>query len=194
MSNMHTFDILFKGLASGLHHFEWSLDDDFFAAFESDEIHGGTVQVGLELEKSAAGLGLEFVIEGMVRVDCDRCAEECEVPVEFDGGFRVRTSGVGESVKGGKSNSGKGSTSGECDFDGEIMWLAEGEGVLNVAQYLYESVILSLPMQRTHPDCKPAGVRFVSEEEFVRAEHGSEMQKMSDNPEWQKLEELKAKL
>jgi uncharacterized metal-binding protein YceD (DUF177 family) len=152
------------------------LDDRFFAAFEGSEIHGGKVKVDLGLEKSSAGLQLDFVMEGSVRVECDRCAEECEVPVEWEGGFRVR---YGDE---------------KIDFDGELMWLGHGEGEFNVAQYIYESVLLALPLKRTHENCAPAGVRFISEEEFERAERGSEMQKMADNPEWQKLKELKDKL
>ncbi len=173
---MKEFDIAYKGLSEGLHRFEWVLDDRFFAAFESPEIRGGKVDVELELEKSAAGLKLDFEIGGKVRVECDRCAEECEVPVDWEGGFRVR---FGDEA---------------VDFDGELMWLGRGEGEFNVAQYIYESVLLALPIKRTHDNCAPAGVRFISEEEFERAERGSEMQKMADNPEWQKLKELKDKL
>jgi uncharacterized metal-binding protein YceD (DUF177 family) len=170
------FNIAYKGLADGLHRYQWTLDDRFFAAFEGSEIHGGEVNVTLELEKSAAGLKLSFAMDGRVRVECDRCAEECEMPVEWEGGFRVR---FGDE---------------KVDFDGELMWLGHGEGEFGVAQYLYESVLLALPLKRTHADCAPAGVRFISEEEFERAERGSEMQKMADNPEWQKLKELKDKL
>ncbi len=173
---MKEFNIAYKGLAEGLHCFEWTLDDRFFAAFEGSEIHGGNVNVRLELEKSVAGLGLDFDMEGHVRVECDRCAEECEVPVKWEGGFRVR---FGDE---------------KVDFDGELMWLGHGEGEFNVAQYIYESVLLALPLKKVHTDCAPAGVKFISEEEFERAEKGSEMQKMADNPEWQKLKELKDKL
>ena len=170
------YNISYKGLAEGLHRFEWRLSDHFFASFEGSEIDGGDVDVVLELEKSVAGLKLDFAMRGSVRVECDRCAEECEIPVEWGGGFRVRFGAE------------------KVDFDGELMWMGHGESELDVAQYIYESVVLSLPLKRTHADCAPAGVRFISEEEFERAEHGSEMQKMSDNPEWQKLKELKNKL
>lgn len=166
------FTIAYKGLAEGPHRFEWTLDDRFFAAFDGSDTHGGNVKVILDLEKSVAGLGLEFTIGGEVRVECDRCAEECEVPVEWEGGFRVKYGDGGE-------------------FDGEVMWLGAGEGELDVEQYIYESVVLALPLKRTHADCAPEGVTFISEEEFERAEKGSEMQKMADNPEWQKLKNLK---
>ncbi len=170
------FAIAYKGLAEGVHRFEWRLDDQFFAAFDSPEIHGGDVAATLDLEKGAAGLNLNFTMKGVVRVDCDRCLEECEVPVKWGGGFRVR---MGEE----QTPAG--------DFDGELMVLSPGEGVLDVAQYIYESVVLALPLKRTHADCTPAGANFVSEDEFERAQHGSEMQKMADNPEWQKLKDYK---
>ncbi len=168
--------IAYKGLAEGVHRFEWELGDRFFAAFDNSEIHGGKVHVDLALEKSVAGLKLDFDIRGEVRVDCDRCLEECTVQVEWSDDFRVRFGN--EPV----------------EFDGELMWLGPNEAELDLAQYIYESVVLALPLKRTHADCAPEGVKFIGEDEFKRAEAGSEMQKMADNPEWQKLKELKNKL
>lgn len=178
--------IAYKGLAEGTHRYEWELDDRFFAAFEGSEIRGGRVHAEMTLERKSTMLELKFAINGQVRVECDRCLEECAVPVQWDGGFVAR---FGD---GGEGNGGDGK--GREEFDGELMWLNPGEGELSVAHYIYESVVLSLPLSRTHADCRPAGVRFITEEEFERAERGSEMQKMADNPEWQKLGELRDKL
>jgi uncharacterized metal-binding protein YceD (DUF177 family) len=178
MDALSGFVIAYKGLAEGTHGFDWELDDSFFAAFEGSEIRGGRVHAHMTMERRSTMLELEFALKGQGRVECDRCLEECAVPVEYEGGFVVR---FGEERK-------------DEEFDGELMWLGAGEGEFSVAQYLYESVVLSLPLSRTHADCRPQGVTFITEEEFERAERGSEMQKMADNPEWQKLQELKDKL
>ncbi|MCL2560760.1 MAG: DUF177 domain-containing protein [Rikenellaceae bacterium] len=174
------YAISFRGLGEGRHEYVFPLDDSFFRAFEGSEIMGGAGEVCIALDKSATILEIGVRIEAEVGVECDRCLEECRVPVEYEGGFRVR---FGETEK--------------EEFDGELMWLGHGESELDMAQYIYESIVLALPYKRVHDgeSCgEVAGVRLITEEEFERAAESSEMQRMEDNPEWQKLRELRDKL
>ncbi len=176
------YSIAFKGLGEGRHEYAFELNDRFFEAFEGSEITGGRGVANIVLTKGPTVMEVEARIEAGVTVPCDRCLEDCVVAVDYEGGFKVR---FGET---------------EDDFDGELMWLSHGEGELPLAQYIYESIVLALPYRRVHPDgpdgrpgCSPEilnGVRLISEEEFSRAEQGSEMQRMKDNPEWQKLRDV----
>ena len=78
------------------------------------------------------------------------------------------------------------------------MLFRSSETELNVAQYIYESICLSLPYQRVHPDdgeghstCDPdmlSRFRIVSEEEFGRL--CSEAEADGNSP-WEKLKEIK---
>ena len=45
----------------------------------------------------------------------------------------------------------------EGEYDGEIMWLNPADDVVDFTQYIYESIVLSLPYQRVHPEgeCNP---------------------------------------
>lgn len=186
MDILNRYGIAFKGLGEGRHEYGFELDDRFFQAFESPEITGGSGQADVVLTKSSTMLEVDAAIRAEVTVPCDRCLEDCTVPVEYEGGFKVR---FGDT---------------QDDFDGELMWLSYAESELNLAQYIYESVVLSLPYKKVHADradgtsgCDPdalKGVRLITEDEFEKAEAGSEMQKMADNPEWQKLRELKDKM
>ena len=96
-------------------------------------------------------------IRGSVVVACDRCLDDCTVPVEFDGTLVVKFS---DEVS---------------DYDGEVMWLSPYAGSVDLTQYVYESILLSLPYQRVHPDgeCDPEMLgrfRIVTGEEFDRLE------------------------
>lgn len=186
MDILKRYAIAFKGLGEGRHEYAFDLNDRFFQAFEGSEITGGEGHADIVLTKGATMLEVGVKIAARVTVPCDRCLEDCTVPVGYEGGFKVR---FGDT---------------EDDFDGDLMWLSHGESELPLAQYIYESIVLALPYRKVHPDgpdgrpgCNPEilkGVRLISEEEFERAEEGSEMQKMENNPEWQKLRELKSKL
>lgn len=132
-----------------------------FRAFESPDIREGACDVRVRLERRENSMTLDVVIAGEVVVPCDRCLEDCAVPVGFEGRLLVRI----------------------CDepgeYDGETMWLLPAEERLDLSQYLYESVVLSLPYQRVHPEggCDPEMLkrfRIVSGEEFAAVERRAE--------------------
>ena len=43
------------------------------------------------------------------------------------------------------------------DYDGEVMWISPADGEVELAQYIYESIVLAMPYRRVHPDgeCNP---------------------------------------
>lgn len=188
MDVIKKYGIAYKALGQGEHYFEFEADDIFFRAFENSEIKSGKASIKVMMAKGPNMLCLDFNIKGTVTVDCDRCLEDCELPVDYSGQLTVKF------------------TESELDenerYDGEVLWLNPAEGTLNVAQYIYESIVLSLPYQRVHPGdtnggnaCNPEMLgrfKIVSEEEFDR--FTGEERKMEENPEWEKLRQLKGKL
>ena len=184
------YDIYFKGLNDGEHRFSFNVDNKFFEAFENPEIKGGNASVNILLTKNGNVMILDFVIKGVTVVECDRCLEDCEIPVEFNDSLKVRI-----SDKIAEQNS---------DFDGELLWINSSESALNVAQYIYESIVLSLPYLRVHkngpdgkPECNPEMLKkfsIITEEEFDKIADKQEMQKMADNPQWNKLLDIKEKM
>ena len=159
------YSIAYKGLKNGRHDFAFDVDGSLFEAFESPEIRDGACRVRVGLTRSETMLRAEVAIEGYVVVACDRCLEDCRVPVAFEGELLVKFS---DEIR---------------DYDGEVMWMLPGEDQVDLKQYIYESIVLSLPYQRVHPDgqCDPEMLkrfRIVSDEEFAaveaRARHESE--------------------
>jgi uncharacterized metal-binding protein YceD (DUF177 family) len=152
------YTLRFKGLSVGTHRFEYAVDDDFFAEFEGSEIHRGRVGVTVDVNRQPSMLILDFRMKGEVVVPCDRCLEEFPMPVEYTGTLLVK---FAEDLP---------------ESDGEVLWLYPVESEVNLAQYIYESIVLSLPYQRVHPldaqgnpTCNPEMLkrfRIVSGEEF----------------------------
>lgn len=158
MDNLSKYSLAIKGLSLGTHHFEYTVDDNFWAAFEGSEITHGTAKVLLEVTKQSNMITLDFDIEGEVEVNCDRCLENFMMPVEYHGTLIVRYAET------------------EIESDGDVMWVHPQETEINLAQYIYESISLSIPYQRVHPldengnsTCDPEMLKrfkIVSEEEF----------------------------
>lgn len=183
------FNIPFNSLAAGVYHYEFDIDDAFFASFEDSEISGGKARAEVEMTKAVGVLNMVISVRGVVRVPCDRCLEDCEVEVALDSPLTVKFSGKVESDT-------------EA-FDGEVLWMNTSEGEINMARYIYESIVLALPYQRVHPEdeqgnltCDPdmlARFSIVSAEEFDSIA-AVEEQVLGDNPEFEKLLALKQQL
>lgn len=133
------YSIAYKGLKNGLHEEDFIVDGALFDAYESKEIKDGHCKVHVAIRKSDSQLILNVEIDGEVVCECDRCLEDCNIPVHFDGELLVHIS----------------EQTGE--YDGENMWVSPEEEDIDLMQYIYESIVLSLPYSRVHSDgeCDP---------------------------------------
>lgn len=174
--------IAFKGLKPGVYSYEFPIGKALFEAFESPEIKDGDALARVRMERAERQLILDVRIEGTVVVACDRCLEDCPLPVAFEGRLLVRFSDE------------------PAEYDGEVLWLHPSEEEVDLAQYLYESVVLSLPYQRVHPEggCDPEMLkrfRIVSGAEFdaIEAQAAHTAERLGD-PQQQTLARLKEQL
>jgi uncharacterized metal-binding protein YceD (DUF177 family) len=136
VDNPHSYGIAYGSLPQGKHTFRFEVNDDFFRRFEGSEISEGRVSIRVNAEKAGSFMVLTFGMEGNVKVACDRCLDEFLTPVEFEGTLTVSFTGEAE----------------EDDFsEDEVMNMQPGDTEVDLAQYIYESICLSLPMQRLHP-------------------------------------------
>ena len=87
-----------------------------------------------ELEKKTNLLELHFHNKGTVNVNCDVSNEPFDLPVEGSLFLVVK---FGEEYN---------------DDDEELLILPYNEHQMNVAQYIYELLVLSIPAKRVHPE------------------------------------------
>jgi uncharacterized metal-binding protein YceD (DUF177 family) len=157
MEQIGLYTIAYKGLKNGAHDFDFQVDNALFEAFEAEEIKGGDCKVHVELKRSESMLELNINIEGEVICECDRCLEDCPIAVDYEGDLVVKFSD-------------------ETDYyDGDVMWISPADDVVDLTQYIYESIVLSLPYSRVHEEgeCNPemlASFQEISEEELEAME------------------------
>ncbi len=180
MEVLEQYAIAWKGLKPGVHGFDFEVGGALFEAFENTEIRSAELKAHVDLNRSESMLDLTTRIDGEVVVPCDRCLEDCRVPIRWQGRLVVRFSD-------------------EIDeYDGESMWIPQSADKVELGQYLYESVILSLPYQRVHAEgeCDAdmlARFKAVDTEEFAEIEaRAKESERTALSREEQsKLEALK---
>lgn len=127
------FFIPFSGLKLGKHEFVYEIDNTFFESFEYQEFNGASVQVTAILEKMSNMMELEIEAEGTVNVDCDMTGEPFDQPILSDLHLVIK---FGEEYN---------------DEDDEILIIPHGEYQINIAQYIYEMLVLAVPQKRVHP-------------------------------------------
>lgn len=128
------YDIDIFKLADGEHQFELEVNDAFFALFNYGLIEKGKAEVALLLKKSSTMLTLHFAVKGTVELICDRSLEPFEQPIELEERLIVK---YGEE---------------EQDLDDDLLIITQNTQKINVAQFIYEIIGISLPMKKIHPD------------------------------------------
>ncbi|MBT8210971.1 MAG: DUF177 domain-containing protein, partial [Eudoraea sp.] len=87
----------------------------------------------LKLNRMSTMLELEFYAQGTVNVDCDLTSEPFDQPLKGNMELVVK---FGEEYN---------------DEDDEILILPHGEHQINIAQLVYEMLVLAVPQKRVHP-------------------------------------------
>lgn len=75
---------------------------------------------------------MNFQIEGVVVVPCDRCLDDMEIPIDTHNRL---------VVKFGKEY---------AEESDEVVVIPEEEGAINLAWFLYEFIALAVPMKHVH--------------------------------------------
>ena len=134
MKKLKEYDISFVGLKQGEHQFEYNINKDFLQLFSFDEVNDINQKVTVLLSKKSTFMALHFKNEGTVNVNCDVSSEPFNLAVQGELLLVVK---FGDAYN---------------DDDAELLILPHGEHLLNVAQYIYELIVLSIPAKRVHPD------------------------------------------
>ena len=143
------FIIPLNGLASGESRFSWHAGKEFFDSFDNSEILDAELDIEVRTEKSGRYLGVDCDVTGSVTVECDRCLDELDMPIDTH---------ISLSVKYGSERS-----QDEHQEGGrEIVFIPEDSAELDMSQVIYDYVCLSLPMQRTHDPggCNPDAMKY----------------------------------
>lgn len=135
MGKYSKYKLILKDLPTGKSQFEYELSDDFFKLINDEEsdVKRGKLTASVEVVRSAKGFDLKFNVQGNIFVPCDRCLDDVDMSVDTQQKL---------VVKFGKEYS---------EESDEIVVVPEDEGEINIAWFLYEFIVLSLPAKRVHP-------------------------------------------
>lgn len=176
MKALKAYTIKFSGLELGTHDFEYQLDRVFFDHFEFTEIEDGVLTGTVRMEKKTNRLEMLFSISGAVTVRCDVSDQPFQMPLQNQIELIVK---FGDDYD---------------DSNEDILILPHGEYEVNVAQYLYEAVVLGLPLKKVNPKLEdtPEGREMLQQLEAYSPESEKEEknEEQEADPRWNKLKDL----
>ena len=135
MVEKRKYEIAFVGLKIGTHEFNYELDEHFFkenGAVDEDKIEAN---VKLFLEKNVGFLQLKLMVGGKANVQCDRCGNPLLLDLWDEFKLVVKLVENPDELNNEES-------------DPDVFYLARSESHIDVKEWLYEFVLLSVPTQK----------------------------------------------
>ena len=127
-------------LTSGVYENVFTLEQSFFDQFGNQDIHGAQIEAAITLEKQESSMRLLVALKGSVVRLCDRCLGNVTMPVDYNAPIILKFS----------------NTYMEEESD-EIFFIDPTTTEIDLTQYIYDSVCVTLPLQSIHPagQCDP---------------------------------------
>jgi DUF177 domain-containing protein len=170
------FVISFAGLKVGSHQFKYQIGKTFFEAFKYDDFLDSDVQVVLDFEKTERLFELSFKASGCITVACDLTNEAYDESINSDLELVVK---FGEAFN---------------DENESILVLPHSAYEFNISQYIYEMLVLAMPVKRIHPGIAKGTLKSdILQKLQELAPKQSLVKKKEDDidPRWAKLKTLR---
>ena len=172
MKALIEYSIPIKGLNPGVHQYSFQIGSEFFENFANSLVEDGDLHVNLSLEKRPDLYVLDFLIEGTVQTECDRCLVTIDLPVSCNEQLLVKM-----RVPDAKE-------------EAEVVYIHPDTQQLSVAQYIYEFISLAVPMVKIY-NCQEESPQPCDQEmlKFLNSEDSSN--ESAGNPTWDALKDFK---
>ncbi len=158
---MKHLSIPYKGLNDGKHELVFEVTDTFFDHYDNKVINNGHFAIKVEIDKRPRITETLWTIEGKTKVNCDRCLEKINLPIQ--GAYRLL-------IK----------LSEEETSDDEVMYISPDASVIKISDLIYEYIVLSVPTIKVY-DCEeenpqPCNLEVLDKlENRLSAESGSSL-------------------
>ena len=172
MCGLESYKVDLKGVKDETRCLDFDLNDDFFGALDGSQLEHGALHVSVSIRKMAGLFELLFHTEGSVAVTCDRCLDDMDQPIETDNKLVVK---LGDTYS----------------EDDDTITIDENEGILDMSWFIYEFIMLAIPIKHVHAPGKCNSAMTRKLEELSGAVRSGEEEEEAIDPRWEKLKNLK---
>lgn len=173
MERKSEFMLPFVGLKEGVHHFKYDIENTFFKAYDFNDFFDAKIKVDLTFDKKATLMNLNFKALGSVEVACDVSNEHFDFPIDTNYDWIIK---FGDDYN---------------NDNDEILIIPHGTYQIDVAQPIYEMIVLAIPLKIIHPGIEDGTLEseILNKLEELKPKERSTSEQESD-PRWNKLKDL----
>lgn len=166
----------FVKLKDGNHTFKYQLDKTFFEYFGNNDILDADLNIELDIQKNQNLMIMDIFTIGNIYDTCDRCLSKIGLAIDAD--FKIIYH-LNSSIDSTNDTEIK-------DLNTDVVYLKPHEFKTNIAQSIYESSLMSLPMIKNcdELDVKPCDQGML--EKLERINQGE----TEVDPRWEKLKNI----
>ncbi|MDD2530292.1 MAG: DUF177 domain-containing protein [Bacteroidales bacterium] len=164
------YTISFTALEIGEHLFDFKVNKSLFESFENEDVLDLNIDLRIKLIKEERILTFNFDFDGVVNVLCDRCLDPLDFEIEGNKNLFVK---FGEEYLE------------EVVKDDDIMIIPNSEHEINLAHYIYELILLQLPIKCIHPE------GMCNEDMIERINNVEPVVEETIDPRWAELQKIK---
>jgi uncharacterized metal-binding protein YceD (DUF177 family) len=169
---LNQYVINFTGLKEGEHNFEFDLDNKFFEYFDYNDFNSCQIKAEVRVNKKPNLLEFVFSSKGQININCFVSNEPFDYLQEHQIKLVVKFS------------------SELINDNEELVILPVGTSTLNVAQYLFEMIILSLPIKIIHPGVVDGSLESETLNKLKELESKAQEKNSKIDLRWDKLKDL----
>ncbi len=174
MDKFRNYEVAFTGLKTGKHKFQFEIDKAFFELFDTEkEFTNPKIVADVLLDKHSTFMEFWIKTSGSVDLICDITNEIFDYPIENE--IKVLVN-FGEEYD---------------DSDEDVITIPKNDHAFNIAQLVYEDVMLSIPMKKISPNINEEDLKIL-EKFSPKVEENNESEQEGD-PRWEALRKLKEK-
>ena len=175
MDKFRNYEVSFSGLKNGKHQFQFEIDKAFFDLFDTEkEFTNPKITADVLMDKHTTFMEFWIKTSGTVELVCDITNEPFNHPIENEIKVLVK---FGEEYD---------------DSDEDVITIPMHDHAFNVAQLIYEDVMLSIPMKKISPNVKKEDLEILEKFSPKEEEENNEDEHEGD-PRWDALRKLKDK-
>jgi len=156
MKKSRLYEIAYLGLKDGEYVYEYDIDSKFLEMMEYDggDINNLDCKVRLTFNKFTHLFQLKFDFDGTADVLCDRCGDDLKINIWDEYKLIIKLT-FDESAQ-------------ESEEDDDVVFLPKSETVIDISNWIYEYLLLSIPYQKIHGEddngqslCNPEALKLL---------------------------------
>lgn len=176
MNFRRAYEIAFVGLKPGIHNYEFEIDDKFFIHYGKQDFLNSHAIVKLQLDKKNGFMLLKFDIDGSVDSNCDRCGNPLTLKLWDEFKIMVKLADEPDEMN-------------AQEEDPDVYYISRSESHLYLADWIYEFINLSIPLQKMCASDEK-GNSQCNKEVLSRLSNEKNIDKQA-NPMWEALNQFK---